>query len=103
MVTDTYQRSVIYHVLHADGYFIVGTERAVEPHDVGRVALMEHLQFPHNLVPHRRLDVQHYHLRGGERVGGQYTAAIVWSCRHFARLREVSAEAKESLLLHIVC
>ena len=49
-------------MLHTDGDLVVGAKRAIEPHDVWGVALVEDLQFPHNLVPHRRLDVQHYHL-----------------------------------------
>ena len=63
---------VTHHVLHTYGYFIVDTEAAKEPDNVGRVALVKHLQFTHNLITNSWFDVQHDHLkRNGGRERGK--------------------------------
>ena len=59
---------ITHHVLHAYGYFVVDTEAAKEPDNVGRVALVKHLQFTHNLIAYSWFDVQHDHLK---RNGGR--------------------------------
>lgn len=52
-------------MLHADGDLVVDTERAKEADNVGRSAFVKNFQLSHDLVPHSRLDVQHYHLHRG--------------------------------------
>lgn len=47
-----------HHVLHADADLAIAVERPVEAHDVRRVALMEDLQLPYDLVPDGRFDLQ---------------------------------------------
>ena len=49
-------------MLHANGDFVVDAETAKEAHNVGRVALMEDLQLPHDLVADSWFYVQHDHL-----------------------------------------
>ena len=51
-----------YHMLHADGDLVVNPKVAKEPNDVRRVALVQDLEFSHNLVTYRRFDIQHNHL-----------------------------------------
>jgi len=63
------ERSHAYHVLHADGDLVVNPKVAEEANNVRRVALMQDLQLPHDLVPHSRFDVQHDHLEGGREEG----------------------------------
>lgn len=45
-------------MLHADADLAVAVEGAVEAHDVGRIALMEHLQLSNDLVPDGWFDLQ---------------------------------------------
>lgn len=45
-------------MLHADADFSVAVERAVEAHDVGGVALVQHLQLTNDLVPDGWFDFQ---------------------------------------------
>lgn len=45
-------------MLHADADFPVAVEGAVEAHDVGGIALMEHLQLSNDLVPDGWFDLQ---------------------------------------------
>lgn len=45
-------------MLHADADLAVAVEGPVEAHDVRRVALMENLQLPYDLVPDGRFDLQ---------------------------------------------
>lgn len=51
-------------MLHADADLAVAVEGPVEAHDVGRVALMQHLQLPDDLVADGRLDLQVDQLQG---------------------------------------
>ena len=51
-----------HHVLHADGYLVIQAKVAIESNDVWRVALMQDLQFSHDLVPYGWLQVEHNHL-----------------------------------------
>lgn len=41
----------MYHVLHADADFSIAVKSPVEAHNVRRVALMQHLELPYDLVP----------------------------------------------------
>lgn len=45
-------------MLHADADFSVTVEGAVEAHDVGGIAFMEHLQLSNDLVPDGWFDLQ---------------------------------------------
>lgn len=47
-----------HHVLHADGDLPVAVEGSVKPHDVGGIALVQHLQLPDDLVADGWLDLQ---------------------------------------------
>ena len=69
-----------HHVLHADGDLIVGAEGAKEAYDVWRVALVQHLQLTHDLVPHGRLDVQHDHLGRREDGGCSLVIQTIPTC-----------------------
>lgn len=45
-------------MLHADADLAIAVERPIEAHDIRRVALMENLQLPYDLVPDGRFDLQ---------------------------------------------
>lgn len=45
-------------MLHADADFSVAVESSVETHNVGGVALVQHLQLPNDLVPDGWFDFQ---------------------------------------------
>lgn len=47
-----------YHVLHAYADLAITVEGPVEAHDVRRVALVQDLQLPYDLVADGRLDLQ---------------------------------------------
>lgn len=47
-----------HHVLHADADLAIAVEGPVKAHDVWRVALMQHLQLPDDLVADSWLDLQ---------------------------------------------
>lgn len=49
---------VSHHVLHADADLSITVKSSVEAHDVGRVALMQHLQLSDDLVSDGGLDFQ---------------------------------------------
>lgn len=52
-------------MLHADADLAVAVEGSVEAHDVGRVALVQHLQLPDDLVADGGLDLQVDQLQEG--------------------------------------
>lgn len=45
-------------MLHADTDLAVAVEGTIEAHDVGRVALVQNLQLPYDLIPDGRFDLQ---------------------------------------------
>ena len=47
-----------YHILHTDTNFSITIEGPVEAHDVGGVTLVQHLQFPDDLVPDGWFDLE---------------------------------------------
>lgn len=48
----------LYHVLHTDADLSVAVKGPVKSHNVGRIALMQHLQLSDDLVPDGWLDLQ---------------------------------------------
>lgn len=61
-------------MLHADADLAVAVERPVEAHDIRRVALMENLQLPYDLVPDGRFDLQVKEVRKQVRLVQGYRA-----------------------------
>lgn len=51
---------VSHHVLHTDTDLSITVKSSIEAHDVGRVALVQHLQLSDDLVPDGRFDLQVY-------------------------------------------
>lgn len=52
------EREGAHHVLHADGDLPITVEGSIEAHDVGGVALVQHLQLPDDLVADGWFDLQ---------------------------------------------
>lgn len=52
-------------MLHADADLAIAVKGPVEAHNVGRIALVQNLQLPDDLVAHGRLDLQVDQLQEG--------------------------------------